>query len=205
MDALSANQSRTPGHQWAGQNGWSAASPPGPLCDPLPSAQHLSLGSPSDQRPGHDHQNLRNQSLVFTDAAELSVQHVIPHVSHVDPASSHERNKPPCSLPLMNNGSQPPHPQGMSAYPPHCPYQAISAPFHPPYSHHVSLNGPQSLQQTHVSPPSFRQCAEQNPQCAQQKNVESPVRAGYIHTSAPPTSPIQQQPQWAPPSQCSGR
>ncbi|XP_035020897.1 protein transport protein Sec24C [Hippoglossus stenolepis] len=221
MDALSANQSRTPGHQWAGQNGWSAASPPGPLCNPLPSFQHLSLGSPSDQRPGHDHlqvsnhgclSDLRNhsQSMVFTDNAELSVQHYIPdaHVSHVVPAASHERNLPPCSLPLMNNGSQPSNPQGASAYPPHSPYQTISAPFHPPYSHHVALNGPQSLQQTPISPPSFGQGADQNPQCARQpayqKNVESPVSAGYVHTSASPNSPIQQQPQWALPSQSRG-
>ncbi|XP_062241021.1 protein transport protein Sec24C [Platichthys flesus] len=185
MDALSANQSRTPSHQWAGPNGWSPASPPGPLCNPLPSFQHLSLGSPSDQRPG-----LRNHSQVFTEDAELSSQPFIPnaHVSHVDPAVSHERHVPPCSLPLVINGTP--------AYPPHSPYQPITAPFHPPYSHHVSLNGHQALQSP-ISPPLFGQCAFE-------KNVESPVGAGYLQTSASPGSPFQQQPHWAPPSQSRG-
>ncbi|CAB1460950.1 unnamed protein product [Pleuronectes platessa] len=138
-----ANQSRTPGHQWAGPNGWSPASPPGPLCNPLPIFQHLSLGSPSDQRPGHDHLQgsnpgcLRNHSQVFTEDAELSSQPFIPD-AHVDPAVSHER--------------------------------------------HPSIFG----------------------QCAFEKNVESPVGAGYLLTSASPDSPVQQQPHWAPPSQSRG-
>nr|XP_019965819.1 PREDICTED: protein transport protein Sec24C-like isoform X2 [Paralichthys olivaceus] len=219
-DACSTNQSRTPGHQWAGQNGWSAASPP--LGKPLPSFQQLSLGPPSDQRPGRDHlqvsnpgclSDLRNnsQSMAFTNNSDLSVQHFIPNarVSHVVPTSSQERNVPPCSLPLTNKGSQPSDPQQISEYSPHSPYQAISAPFHPPYSHHVSLNGPQSMHQTPISPPSFRQCANQNPRRAHQPafekaNMESAVGAGYFHNAASPNSPVQQQPQWALPPQSRG-
>ncbi|KAK5909448.1 hypothetical protein CesoFtcFv8_003377 [Champsocephalus esox] len=54
MDVPTANQSDTPCQPWAGQNGWSPASPQGPPCNPLPSFQNLSLSSPSDQRPGYE-------------------------------------------------------------------------------------------------------------------------------------------------------
>ncbi|XP_022608523.1 protein transport protein Sec24C-like isoform X1 [Seriola dumerili] len=225
MAVPTANQNQTPCYQWAGQNGWSTASSPGPFYNHLPSVQHLSLCSPSDQRPCYGHLQASNQgclsnlnafssrnssdhSTLYANNAEQSVQHIIPsaHVSSMVPAAGQGKNIPPCSLSLMNNGTQPCKSQQMSPYVAHSPYQAISPPFQPPYTHQGSLNGPQSPQQKHlpISQPSFGQCVNQNPQCTPQPaferaNMESAVSAGYIHNYASPDSPIQQQPQWTPP------
>ncbi|KAM9360127.1 protein transport protein Sec24C [Symphorus nematophorus] len=62
MDVPTANQSQTPCQPWAGQNGWSPASPQGPPCNLLPSFQHLSLGSPSEPRPCYDHLQVSSQA-----------------------------------------------------------------------------------------------------------------------------------------------
>ncbi|XP_040897876.1 protein transport protein Sec24C isoform X2 [Toxotes jaculatrix] len=214
MDVPTANQSQTPCHQWAGQNSWSTGSPPGPLCNPLPGVQHLSLGSPSDQRPCYDRMQASNQgclsnpstfssrnnthhSLLFASNTDQSVQQIVPnaHVSSVIPAASQGRNIPPCSLP----------------HSPHSPYQAMCAPFQPPHTHQDSLNGPQSPHQKHlpISPPSFGQCLNQNPHGTLQPafdraSMESSVHAGYIYSHASPTSPIQQQPQWTLPPHSRG-
>lgn len=216
MDVPTANQSQTPCQPWAGQNGWSPASPQGSPCNPLPSFQHLSLGSPSDQRPCYDHLQAVNQgcqsnpttfssrsnshdSTLYANNADQSVQRIIPG-----------RNIPPCSLPLMNEVTQPCKPLQMPFYSPYSPYQAISSPFHPPYTHQGLLNGPQSPHQKHlpISSPSFGQCVNQSPQSTPQSaferaNVESSV--GYTHNHASPTSPIQEQPQWTLPSHSKGR
>ncbi|XP_070690130.1 protein transport protein Sec24C [Pempheris klunzingeri] len=215
MDVPTANQSQTPCQPWAGQNGWSPASPQGLPCNPLPSFQHFSLGSPSDHRACHDHLQASEQgcqsdlnafssthdSTLCATNADQSVQRVIPDVSSVVPAASQGRNIPPCSLPLMNESMQPCKPQQMPLYSPRSPYQAISPPFHSPYTHQDLLNGPQSPHQKHlpISSPSFGQCGNQSPQWTPQPsldraNVVSSV--GYTLNHASPTSPIQQQPQW---------
>lgn len=211
MDVPTANQSQTPCQQWAGQNGWSTASPQGPPpFNPLPSFQHLNLGFTSDQIPSYDHLQPSNQgclshprnnthhSLVYSNNADHSVQHSVhdPHVSPIAPASNPGKNIPPCSLPLINERTQSCKLQQMSLYSPHGPHQAISAPFQAPYTHQGLLNGPQSPHQP-FSPPSFGQNVNQSPQFTfDRANVESAVNAGYIHNHAVPTSPVQQQPQW---------
>ncbi|XP_029296457.1 protein transport protein Sec24C [Cottoperca gobio] len=213
MDIPTANQSQTPCQPWAGQNGWSPASPQGPPCNPLPSFQHLSLSSPSDQRPCYEHlqasnpgcqsdfatsssRNITHYSTLNDSNGDQSVQRVIPdaHVSSMVPAASQGRYIPPCSLPLMKEGTQPRKPQQMPFYSPHSPYQGISPPFQPPHTHHYSLNGPQSPHQKHLpfSPSAFG--VNQSPQCTPQPvferaSVESSV--GYTHNHASP-----QQPQW---------
>lgn len=50
MDVPTANQSQTPCHTWVGQEGWDP-----PSCTQLPSFQHLTLSSASDQRPCYGH------------------------------------------------------------------------------------------------------------------------------------------------------
>ncbi|XP_035514424.1 protein transport protein Sec24C [Morone saxatilis] len=200
MDVPTANQSQTPCQPWAGQNGWSPASPPGPPCNPLPSFQHLSLGSPSDQRPCYDHLQPSNRgchsdtndahhSTLYAHNASQGVQRIVPDAS-VAPAASQGRNIPPCSLPLINQGTQPCTPLQMPFYSPYSPYQ-------PPHTHQGLLNGLQSPHQKHlpVSSPSFRQCVNQSPQCTAQPaferaNVESPVVSA--HSPASHTSPVQQ-------------
>ncbi|XP_033475894.1 uncharacterized protein LOC117252805 isoform X2 [Epinephelus lanceolatus] len=71
MDNLTASKSHLPCQSWAGQNGWSTASTQGALLNPLPSSQHLSLGSSSDQRPSYDHMQESNQSCL-NDLSALS-------------------------------------------------------------------------------------------------------------------------------------
>lgn len=222
MDAPTANQSQTPCPPWAGQNGWSPASPPGPPCNPLPSFQHFSLGSPSEQRPCHDplqapHQGCQSDptassstpdSTLCASDARQGVQRSIPdaRVSSVAPAASQGRNVPPCSLPLMNKGTQPRKPQQMPLYSPRSPYQAISSPFQSPYAHQGLLNGPQSPHQKHlpISSPSFGQCVNQSPQCTPQPAFRGANVASSV-SHASPASPVQQQPQWTISPQSRGR
>ncbi|XP_049906930.1 uncharacterized protein LOC126394263 [Epinephelus moara] len=71
MDNLTASKNHLPCQSWAGQNGWSTASTQGTLLNPLPSSQHLSLGSSSDQRPSYDHMQESNQSCL-NDLSALS-------------------------------------------------------------------------------------------------------------------------------------
>ncbi|KAG7236466.1 hypothetical protein INR49_000840 [Caranx melampygus] len=91
MDVPTANQSQTPCYQWAGQNGWSTASSPGPLCNPLPGVQHLSLGSPSDHRPGYQHLQASNQgclSNLNTFSSSDSSYHSTPCANNAEQNSS---------------------------------------------------------------------------------------------------------------------
>ncbi|XP_028270110.1 protein transport protein Sec24C isoform X2 [Parambassis ranga] len=199
MDVPSPNQSQTPCQPWVGQSSWSTASPPGPLCSPLPSFQHLNLGSPSDQRPCYNH--LQTNNWDFQNNTSRNSTHPNMLIAHSADQSVHAvsqgRHIPPCSLPLMKEGAQPRNSQQMSLYSPHCtPYQAGSPPFQPPYTHQVLQNGPQSPHQNHlpVSPPLY-----QSPQCMpspefQREKVGSPF--GYTQNNASPASPIQHQPQW---------
>lgn len=220
MDVPTPNQSQTPFQPWAGQNGWSTAAPPGPLCNPLPSFQHLSLGSPSDQTPCYNHlrgSNLHPQgdltpfssrsnthhNMQYVHSADQSIHRIIPNVSSTIPAASQGKNIPPCSLPLRGSETtQPCNPQQMPLYSSHSPYQAVSPPFQPQYMHQGLLNGPQSPHQNHlpISPPLFGQCETQSPQCIPQPAFERTnvgTSGGYTHNLASPTSPIHQQPQWA--------
>ncbi|KAL6114841.1 uncharacterized protein ACO6RY_05514 [Pungitius sinensis] len=132
MDAPSANHSRAPGQSWAGQNGWSPASPPGPPCNPLPGFQHLSLSSPSDQRPEH---GLLQGSAPTSPPGD--------HALH----PRQGRRVPPCSLPLAKE--DPCRVQQMPFYSPHSPYQCAS----PPYAQQGSPSvpdGPLSSRQSHL-------------------------------------------------------
>uniref|UniRef100_UPI0037E6FB3E protein transport protein Sec24C n=1 Tax=Semicossyphus pulcher TaxID=241346 RepID=UPI0037E6FB3E len=220
MDVPAANQSQTPSQPWAGQNGWSPASPQGAPCNPLPSFQHLNLGSPSDQRPFYDHLQESRQdcqsdlstfptrsnthhSPQYAYTADQSLQHITSdsHASSVVTAASHGRILPPCSLPLQNEGTQPRKPFQMPFYSPYSPYQATPPHFQPPYTHQGSPNGPQSPHQKPVplSPPSFGQCVDQNPQFSPQtafKRETVETSDQYTHNHASPNSPIQQQSQW---------
>lgn len=222
MEVHSANQSQTPG-----QDGRVTPAPPGPVYNPLPSFQHLNLGSPSDQTPCYSNLQASNQGFqrdlstllprnksyynpIHSNNADQRMQQIISeaHVPPVGPAASQGRNIPPCPLPFMNEGMQYCKPQQMSVHSPHSHYQAISPPFPPPYVHQSSLNGPQSPLQEHLpfNPPSFGYCTKEgSPQSLQPAfegtNVESAVSAGCVNRSALPSSPIQQQPRWTPHSE----
>lgn len=221
MDVPTANQSQTPCQPRAGQNGWSPASAQGPLCNPLPGFQHLSLGSPSDLRPCYNHLQASNQgfhcditavssrndshhcTLHPNNNADQTVQQIIldPHVSSMVAAASQGRNIPPCSHPLLNKGKTHQIPFNST----HGLYQAISSPFQHSYTHQGSLNGPQSPHEEHlpIGSPSYGQCVNQNPLCSPRPALESSVE--YMHSLASPTSPIQHQPPWILPPHSIGR
>lgn len=181
MDVPSANQSQTNCQTWAGYNGWSPASPPGPIVSPVPTFQHLNLGS--DQTPSYN-QSSNQGSLSSTFPSQNNTHHITLSSYNVDLSVQHDassasnlvKNTPLCSLPLMND----------ACHPHHSPHPAIT----PPHTHQALLNGPH---QTHLpfSPQSFGQCSTKSPQCAPQPLYD---RAGFIHD--PPTSPIQQQAPW---------
>uniref|UniRef100_A0A3P8SWK9 Uncharacterized protein n=1 Tax=Amphiprion percula TaxID=161767 RepID=A0A3P8SWK9_AMPPE len=214
MDVPSANQSQTTLQPWAGQNGWSSAAPPGPLCNPLPSFQHLSLGSPPDQTPCYNHMpdlHLQGDLTPFSSRNNThpGMQYVHSADQRIIPASQ-GKNIPLCSLPLRGSeATQPCNPRQMSLYSPRSPYQAVSPPFQPPYTHQGLLNGPQSPHQNHlpISPALFGPCETQSPQCTPQPALEGAnvgSSGGYTHTLASPTSPIQQQPHWTLPPHSRG-
>nr|XP_020492301.1 protein transport protein Sec24C-like [Labrus bergylta] len=209
MDVPKANQSQTPSQPWAGQNGWSPASPQGAHYNPLLSFQHLSLGSPSDQRTCVGHQQASSQGCQSDNTtypynthhsppcagdAEQSGKQINPdaRVSLMVSASSHERILPPCSLPLTNEGTQPRPPFQMHFYSPYSPYQTASPAFQPPYVHQESLNGPQSPHLKHlpISSPSFGQCVGQSPQFSPQPSFNREAPDTHYHAS--PT--LQQHP-----------
>ncbi|XP_030000165.1 protein transport protein Sec24C isoform X2 [Sphaeramia orbicularis] len=229
MDVPLANQNQTPCQQWVGQNGWSPSSPPGPLYNPLPSFQNLSLGSP-DQRPPFErlrpytqgcNNNLSSYSSGSThhdntwpNNAEHSVQHSIQstNTSSGDPGSCQGRNVPPCSYPQMNEGLPPSKPQHMPPYFPHSSHQAMPPPLQPPYLYQGLLNGPQLQHPKHLpmSPLSSGQninplSPQSTPQTTiERMNVEATISAGYSHSHVPTMSPIQQQPQWTCPPDKTG-
>ncbi|XP_068455040.1 protein transport protein Sec24C [Clinocottus analis] len=205
MDVPAANQSQTPSQPWAGQNGWSPASPVGPTCDPLPGFQRLSLSSPSDQRPEHlqvsnrgcqggDLAAFPSGGTLYSNNDDQSVRQIVPdaHVSFVVPTASQGRHVPPCSLPLMTEGTQLGKLQQMPFYSPHSPYQATSPPFQPPYTHQGSPNGPQPPHQ-HLAIGSPSLGVNQCPPCAPQPVASS---LGFTHGPASPSSPVPQQRQW---------
>lgn len=65
MDVPTANQSQTPCHTWVGQEGWSP-----PSCTQLPSFQHLTLSSTSDQRPCYGHSQASVQGTLQVNNAQ---------------------------------------------------------------------------------------------------------------------------------------
>lgn len=133
------------------------------------------------------------------------------HISPMTPNANHRQNIPPSSLPLENQGPLPSTPQPMSP---------ISHPFQPSHTHQGIVNGPQSLYHNDSpnTPPSAGQYVNQGPWSSPQPTCESanvgcslptppPLAggAGYNPSHLSPTPPIQQQPQWTLPPDCSGK
>ncbi|XP_029296356.1 uncharacterized protein LOC115013928 [Cottoperca gobio] len=97
------HKSHLPCQSWASQNGWSTTSTQGPHVNPLPSSQHLSLGSSSDQRPSYEHLQESNQSCM-SDLGTLSSRNT-PHHSDLYKASHISIN--PSSNTLFANAAIP--------------------------------------------------------------------------------------------------
>lgn len=222
MDVPTANQSQTPCQSWAGQNGWSPESAQGLPCVPL-GFQHLSLGPSSDQGPCYNHLQAssrgRHSNITTVSSrndtpcsklhpyAGQTLQQMVPDalVSSMLPAASQGRHIPPCSVPLLNKGTQL-HEMPFNST--HSLYQAISS--QPSYTHQSSQNGPQAAHKEHlpISSPSFGQCVKQNPPCSAQPafvGADGYSSVGYMQNPASPTSPVQHQPPWTLPPHSMGR
>lgn len=191
------------------ETGRTPPSPPGLHCNPVPSFQHLSLGW-SDPRLSHDHLqgfsqgyqgDLASARHIYRNGADQSGQQIIydARVSAVTPAASQGRNIAQCE------GIQGNHNLQLPLCSPHKSHQAISPPLEHTYTQQDLLNGLQSPSQ-HQMPlglPSLGLFGKEGSLPSAQSvlertNVESPVSAEYIYNNAAlPTSPIQQQPQWA--------
>lgn len=177
-----ANQSQTP-CQWTGQNGWPAVSPSGPH-NPMPSLQHLNLGS---QYP--EHQQWTNQTNM---GFSSNVNHTVHHTDTNGPLSIPGVNKvgnaPPCFLPVVTTETQL---QQMSPHYPKRPDQAIPPSPQPLYSQQGSLHG--NLQ---ITPQSFENYGGQYPQHH---------HGNLMDSSGSPTGTVQLQPQCVLPPQLRGR
>lgn len=169
MDIPSANQSGAPQQQWVGHSGWSSVSPPQSPQNPVPTFHHLTL------IPPHHSEFLSNCTQSNnTNWPGYGAQCSSSAVSPGKPA-------PPCSLPLVSNGSLQPQPSHMNP-------QLICAPLPHPLTDQRLPNGPQSpLQKDSSSRPALL-FASTSP------GLSQPAEGFSGHTS--PMSPVQQQPQW---------
>lgn len=180
MDAPTANQSQTFCHMWVGQQGWSS-----PPCTPLPSLQHLTLHSPTDQRPCYDHSQASTKGTLQVNDAQHIEHH--PHVSSVGSAAEGPKNMPPAYLPDLCEG---PQPYTTNQTPPnsnYSQYKAMPPPFLLPHTtHQMSQNGAWSPHEEHmpISPGVPGPDPHRYPPC-------SP----YVKSPASPTSPLHQPPE----------
>nr|XP_033472605.1 uncharacterized protein LOC117250717 [Epinephelus lanceolatus] len=204
MDNLTASKSHLPCQSWAGQNGWSTASTQGALLNPLPSSQHLSLGSSSDQRPSYDHMQESNQSCL-NDLSALSSRNNTHHsalykASHMSsnqvsttlfgdtaiPSASHiisfaQQSPHTSSLLLTSN-------QGKNIPPPSLP-QTNPAP-QPCRPQHVPLVSPNNPYKASFQPPLTNQGLPNGLQ-------DLPISL--------PSCGQREQRQWMPSSHCRGK
>lgn len=226
MDNLTGNKSHIPCQSWVGQNGWSTTSTQGLLLNPLPSSQHLSLGSSSDQRPSYDHLQASNQSCMSGLSTLSSTHHsALYKASHIssNPSSttrfantavpdshiiSFAQQNPHTSSMLItaNQGKnipQPSLPQTNQA-PQHLPLLSSHDPYKTSFQPPLTNQGlPNGLQGQPISLPSCGQHASTSQATFEGAYVEFAGVAGYTHSHASSTS--QEQRQWIPSSHCRGK
>ncbi|XP_037338120.2 uncharacterized protein LOC119224824 isoform X1 [Pungitius pungitius] len=212
MDNLASNESHAPCQSWGAQNGWSNASTPGPLLNPLPGPQHLGLGSSPDPTPSYDHLRESNQSCM-SDARHAALYKASlitggpPSNALFAPApaapplgSSRAMSFPqqaPHAPVTLFHATQPPQPRGPPLLPlfsPHDPYKA-------PFQHALSNQSlPNGLLPVGVAPCGRRASA---PRAAfDGMQVEFSGVAPNAHSRA--SSTPQEQSQWTPSSHCRG-
>ncbi|XP_023198915.1 protein transport protein Sec24C-like isoform X2 [Xiphophorus maculatus] len=200
MDAPSRNQSHPPCPPWAVQNGWSSDAPAGPLCNPLPDLQQLSLGCEPSQNLSYNHLQAsgvysKNDVAAFSTGSNShpSMQYVCKVDQSIPDGLSptiQERNKPPCSLPY-NEVAQP-----MQHYSPPNAYQAVDPSSYSQHTYRSLLNQPPAQ---HPLPVSFS-CVE--PQLNHNQHLASDGGnsgsfVGFNDMLSSPSAPIQQQPLWS--------
>ncbi|XP_070690377.1 uncharacterized protein [Pempheris klunzingeri] len=227
MDNLTANKSHIPCQSWGGQNGWSTASAQGLPINPLPSSQHLSLGSSSDQRPSCGHLRASNQSCM-SDLSTISSSHhsSLYKASHIsgNPSSAMlfsdsgtqnasniisfaQQNPHILSVPLTANQGKnmPPTPLPQTNQAPQTcrPQHLLLLPPHDPYKASFQpLLTSQSLLNGLQGLPSCRQRASTSQATSEGEDLEFSGIAGYTQSLAASTS--QEQCQWIPSSHCRG-
>ncbi|XP_015257475.1 PREDICTED: protein transport protein Sec24D-like, partial [Cyprinodon variegatus] len=193
-------------------NGWSSDTPAGPLFNPLPHLQQLSLGSsPSQQSSGNNSKcgfaafsawNDTHHSAHYVRSDDHSLQQSVPDAcaSSTAPPIVQERNIPPYCLPLMNEGSPPLYPQHIPNHSPPNPYRAVDPSIYSQHGYRSLLNQPQSPTQSlpPVGPSFFEPQLNQLPASVTmlRPSVGSNENVGSNETQASTSGPLQQQPLW---------
>lgn len=171
--------------------GWSP--PPGP---PLPSLQHLTHSSPSDQGSCYEHSQASIQGTLGGNEARHITR--CPRPSSID-AAAKGKNIPPTSLPPVAKGTQPYMTGQIPLTSPFSQNKATSPPFSHSHTHQMSQNGAGPPCEEHMPIGSWvpGPAAYQSPPCSPEpafgpRNVES--SDGYAKSPASPTSPLHQPP-----------
>ncbi|XP_044052468.1 uncharacterized protein LOC122876325 isoform X3 [Siniperca chuatsi] len=234
MDNLTANKSRIPCQLWADQNSWSTTLTQGPLLNPLPSSQHLSLGSSSDQRPSYDHLQASNQSCM-SDLSTLSSRNNTHHsalhkASHIssNPSSTtlFANTAIPSASHIISFAQQSPHTSSMlltanqgKNIPPPSLRQTNQAP-KPCRPQHLPLFSPHDPYKASFQPPltnqglpnglqdlpiSLPSCGQHVSTCQATFEGAKVEFAGVAgYTHSHASSTSQEQRQWIPSSHCRG-
>lgn len=189
MDVPTANQNQTPCHTWVGQEGWSL-----PSCTQLPSLQHLTVSSTSDQRLCYDHSQASIQGTQQVNNAQR-----ITHNPRVSSVVSAAKNIPPPSLPLLDKGTQPCITNQISLNSAYSHHQAMSPPFLLSHTHQMSQNAAWSPHEEHMHIGSRAPGpdAYQNPACSAGPAFglgSMNTSDGFVTSPASPTSPLHQPP-----------
>ncbi|XP_054467443.1 uncharacterized protein LOC129101592 isoform X2 [Anoplopoma fimbria] len=197
MDNLTSNKSHMPCQSWAGQNGWSSASTQGSLLNPLPSSQHLSLGSSSDHRPSYDLLQEANQSCMSDLSTLASRNHT--HHSALYKASLISSNPP--SNALFANASVPStsHMISFAQQTSHASSMLLTA-------HQGNKNiPPHSLPQTNQAPQLLPLLSPHDPYKAPfQPPLSNQGLANGLLPVSLPSCGQHEQSQWIPSSHCRG-
>ncbi|KAM4616638.1 protein transport protein Sec24C [Polymixia lowei] len=213
MDAPAANQSQTACQQWTDQNGWSTPSTQGPPYNPLPSFQHLNLGSPSDQCPSYANLQPSNQPPPFQhpnqgyqkncdissppNNSHYNALYKASHVSHKSPSTAPHANAANQSPTfILSNANQSPHISTMvppASHGKHVPPSSLPLENQGPQPSILQPMSPLSLHSPYKTtpppsqPPFTQQSVLNGPQSPQQNNLPGSLPStGQSPLSAPP-------------------
>lgn len=173
--------------------GWPEGWSPTP-CAQLPSLQHLTQSSPSDQRSCYEHSQA--STLEGNDGQRLTHY---PRLASIDSAAK-GKNIPPTNLPLVGKGTQPYMTNQIPLNSTYSQNEAISPPVSHSHTHQMSQNGAGSPYEEHLPISSWvpGPNAYQSPPCSPEpafgpRNVKT--SDGCVKSLASPTSPLHQPPE----------
>lgn len=169
--------------------GWPAGWSP-PPCTQLPSLQHLTQSSPSDQRCS------QASTLAGKDAQRITHY---PPLASIDSAAK-GKNIPPTSLPFVGKGTQPYMTNQIPLTSTYSQNKAISPPGSHSHTHQMSQNGAGSWYEGQLPISSWvpgPNACQSPPRSSEPafglRNVKT--SDGYVNSPASPTSPLHQPPE----------